>query len=407
MRSIAHLALGLALAAAVVNGNSAAFAQGKKPPLTTSKYTLTDLLGFPDADYYQSQGQFITNRNAAGESLILGISYTGMSGATPNHQSPALWNIGADGSFPANNPIDLGIPALSRELEPAGLNQYGISVGRNRWANTQDENGEWILPSYVHVPGLPVPYQELPGSANRNTIPSGINDAGMIIGTLEVATDDPRYPLGIKGEGAVWQLTLDLTVSQPIRLGDFYPVDINNYGVMAGTMRDYAYPVIGWFEGTTLILVRMAPEPRFFGADVEALNGYPPGDARLAVVGNSYRNEAGQYDAEDSDRGVVWRPYNAARPTTVLGTLGGSYSTALDVNRAEQIVGCSSGKRGGQFAFVYANGTMTNLNAITAIGDKNLQYAFAINDDGDITGFMQIPRPVSEQHGFLLRPITP
>jgi probable HAF family extracellular repeat protein len=98
---------------------------------------------------------------------------------------------------------------------------------------------------------------------------------------------------------------------------------------------------------------------------------------------------------------------NAARPTTVLGTLGGSYSTALDVNRAEQIVGYSSGKRGGQFAFVYANGTMTNLNAITAVGDRNLQFAYGINDDGDIVGFMQIPRPVSEQHGFLLRPIEP
>ncbi|MEQ1829039.1 MAG: hypothetical protein ABL921_23960 [Pirellula sp.] len=380
----------------------------QKKPGVTYKYTLTDLLGFPDANYNQSQGQFITNRDSAGESLILGISYTGTAGTSPNHPSPARWNIDADGKFPANNPIDLGIPALSRELEPVGLNQYGISVGRNRWANTQDDNGNWIFPSYVHVPGLPSPYQELPGSANRNTFPSGINDAGTIIGSLDVATPvDPTHPLGIKGEGAMWQVNVDLTVSQPLRLGNFFPYDINNYGVMAGKLSDYSYPVIGWFEGTTLKLKPMDPTPRFYGADVSALNDYPLGDARLAVVGNSYRNEAGQYDAADSQRGVVWRTGNAANPTTVLGTLGGNYSMALGVNRAEQIVGHSSGKRGGQFAFVYANGTMTNLNTITAVGDKNLQQAFDINDNGDIVGFMHIPRPISEQRGFLLRPITP
>ncbi len=49
---------------------------------------------------------------------------------------------------------------------------------------------------------------------------------------------------------------------------------------------------------------------------------------------------------------------------------------------------------------------MTNLNTITNVGDASLQSAAGINDDGDIVGFMQIPRPVSEQHGFLLRPIV-
>ena len=320
---------------------SSALAQ--KKPGVTYKYTLTDLLGFPDANYYQSQGQFITNRNAAGESLILGVSYPA---GTSFH--PALWNIGADGKFPANNPVDLGIPPWSREVRPLGMNRYGISVGETSWANTQDANGNWVFPSYVHVPGLG--YQELPGSANRNTSGKGINDAGTIIGNLEVTTDDPMYPQGLKGEGAVWQVNLDLTVSEPLSLGNFFPYDINNYGVMAGKLSDYPYPVIGWLDGTTLNLVRMAPLPRFFGARVNALNDYPVEDARLAVVGDSFSNEAGQYDAADSDRGVVWRPYNAARPTTVLGTLGGMYSSARDVNRAEQIVGDSSGKRGGQFA---------------------------------------------------------
>ncbi|MGI8981421.1 MAG: hypothetical protein ACR2FY_19515 [Pirellulaceae bacterium] len=377
-------------------------AQGKKPGVTY-KYTLTDLLGFPDADYNQSQGQFITNRDGAGGSLILGISYTGTAGTTPNHPSPALWNIRADGTFPETDPVDLGIPPFAREVRPSGINSAGFVVARTGLANTQDADGNWIFPSYVDLAGLGI--RELPGSMDRNTEAWAINDAWTIVGTLAVATVDPKYPRGIKQEGAVWQVNLDLTVSQPLTLGDFWPSDINSYGVMAGTID--GYPAIGWLDGTTLNLKRMDPTPRFLGARVNALNDYPVEDPRLAIVGDSFSNEAGQYDAADSDRGVVWRPYNAARPTTVLGTLGGMYSSARDVNRAEQIVGDSSGKRGGQFAFVYANGTMTNLNAIAAMGDRNLQYAYAINDDGDIVGFMHVPRPTSEQRGFLLRPITP
>jgi probable HAF family extracellular repeat protein len=401
MRLIAHLALGLALAAAV-SGNSAALAQGKKPPITTYEYALTDLLGLPGWAL-QSQGQFVTNRDEAGDVMVAGNSHLYLDPSAPTLLYPALWNVQADGTFPSSDPANLGLPSSSREVEVTGINRAGFVVARSRRSNTQDSDGNWVFPSYVNWAGLG--FVELPGSANRQTVALGINDAGTIVGTVEVATDDPKYPLGIKGEGAVWQVNADLTVSQPVTLGDFRPRDINSHGVMAGTID--RYPAIGWLDGTTLNLVRMDPSPRFYGADVEALNDYPLDDPRLAVVGNSYLNEAGQHDAPDSDRGVVWRPFNAARPTTVLGTLGGTYSTALDVNRAEQIVGYSEGKRGGQFAFVYANGTMTNLNAITAVGDRNLQFAYGINDDGDIVGFMHIPRPISEQHGFLLRPITP
>jgi probable HAF family extracellular repeat protein len=409
MRSATRFALGMALGAALVVGDSSALAQGKKPGggggggTTNYKYALIDLLGFPGWAV-QSQGQFVTNRDDAGEVLIGGNSHLYLDLAVPVLLYPALWNVRADGTFPDTDPVNLGLPSSSREVEVTGINRAGFVVARSRWSNTQDADGNWIFPSYVNWAGLG--YVELPGSANRTTEAQAINDAGTIVGALSVTTDDPKYPRGIKGEGAVWQVNLNGSVSQPLLLGEFYPADINSYGVMAGTTSD-GYPAIGWLDGTTLSLKRMDPSLRFFGADIVAINDYPAGDARLAVVGNSWRNEAGQGDAADSHRGVVWRPYNAARPTTVLGTLGGNEGTVFDVNRAEQIVGWSITKRGDQHAFVYSNGTMTDLNAVTAVGARNLQFAMGINDDGDIVGFMHIPRPVSEQHGFLLRPITP
>ena len=48
---------------------------------------------------------------------------------------------------------------------------------------------------------------------------------------------------------------------------------------------------------------------------------------------------------------------------------------------------------------------MSNLNSMADVGTKaRLKFALAINDDGDIVGFMDVPI-VSEQRGFLLRPI--
>ena len=391
------------LAALICLPPSAARAQKKGGGGTTTyKYALIDLLGLPGSAL-QSQGQLVSNRDNTGQVLIGGNSHLrSAEGLAAVH--PVQWNIRADGTFPDTNPLDLGLPPTSREVEVTGMNSAGFVAARSRWSNTQDADGNWIFPSYVNLAGLA--YLELPGSANRTTEAHAINDAGAIVGSLEVATDDPKYPRGIKGEGAVWQVHIDGSVSQPFLLGEFYPYDINNFGVMAGMTPDL-YPTIGWLEEGTLQLKRMDPSLRFLNPDIRSLNDYPVGDARLAVVGNSFSNEAGQFDAADSQRGFVWRPYNAARPTTVLGTLGGNSSQAVDVNLAEQIVGWSFTKRGDQRAFVYANGGMTDLNAVTAVGGRNLQFAMGINDDGDIVGFMHIPRPVSEQHGFLLRPISP
>jgi probable HAF family extracellular repeat protein len=177
--------------------------------------------------------------------------------------------------------------------------------------------------------------------------------------------------------------------------------DLNNFGVMAGNLD--GWPTIGWLENGSLQTVTLDSSLRFFGAEVEALNDFSYDDSRLTVVGSTRADENGDFAAPD--RGYAWRPFDLTNPTTLIGTFGGenSDSWAFDVNDSGQIVGMAEAKKGGQQPFLFADGKMTNLNSMADTGKKTLPWVNAINNQGDITGLMKIPRPISEIHGYLLR----
>jgi probable HAF family extracellular repeat protein len=71
-----------------------------------------------------------------------------------------------------------------------------------------------------------------------------------------------------------------------------------------------------------------------------------------------------------------------------LGTLGGTSSSANDINNVSQIVGNSTtAGDAATHAFIYQNGTMTDLNDLIPAGSGwVLQNASAINDIGQIVG---------------------
>jgi len=88
---------------------------------------------------------------------------------------------------------------------------------------------------------------------------------------------------------------------------------------------------------------------------------------------------------------------------TDLGTLPGSVLTeSQGINASGQVVGDSEATGGDFHAFLYSGGTMTDLNTrIAANSGWTLNFAYAINDAGQITGQGLINNAL---HAFLLTP---
>ena len=85
-----------------------------------------------------------------------------------------------------------------------------------------------------------------------------------------------------------------------------------------------------------------------------------------------------------------------------LGTLGGSYSTASDINNSDALVGQSTATDGSLRAFLWTDGIMQDLNALISVDSGwVLTKAVAINNFGQIVGEGMHEGAV---HAFLLSP---
>jgi probable HAF family extracellular repeat protein len=87
--------------------------------------------------------------------------------------------------------------------------------------------------------------------------------------------------------------------------------------------------------------------------------------------------------------------YDSTNGMKDLGTLGGTNSSALDINDSGQVVGSSYNSSGQTHAFLYQNGAMTDLGTL---GGTN-SSAYAINDSGQVVG--QASTSSGEQHAFI------
>src|SRR5262249_16203639 len=93
------------------------------------------------------------------------------------------------------------------------------------------------------------------------------------------------------------------------------------------------------------------------------------------------------------------RTVPAQYSVTDLGTLGGPFSVAADLNEVGQVVGTSRNAAKVDHAFLWDNGTMIDLGTLGG----TYSSASAINDQGQIVGYSSLPGD-GINHAFLITP---
>jgi probable HAF family extracellular repeat protein len=85
---------------------------------------------------------------------------------------------------------------------------------------------------------------------------------------------------------------------------------------------------------------------------------------------------------------------------TNLGTLGGNYIEATDINTTGQVVGDSALPNGNPHAFLWRSGTMIDLGTLGG----TYSNATGINDVGQVVGYSGTSSDPAGRHAFLLTP---
>lgn len=313
---------------------------------------MVDLLGIPGGDWLQSGAHSVSERNdTTGAVFVAGNSNTAVPEAPEFHT--VRWTV--DTVSGSQTLCDLEEPPLWM------------------WANVNDAGVVVTNAGCVYVPGLEV--QEL------NATAFAVNSVGQIVGGFSLADGTSC--------GALWQLDAAGVPGPPKELGDFFPHDISDDGLMAGETGG-GRAAIAWFDADGQLVVSelgVLPGYSWSGASVISANG-------AWVAGSCRTNgpcEAFRYSVE-------------TREMIGLGYLGGSQgSSASGVNDSGQVVGTTSTKRCTQAAFLYRDGKMFDLNTLADIGrNMYLGTAEGINNAGDIAGALGFGHPIDEMHGFLL-----
>jgi probable HAF family extracellular repeat protein len=301
--------------------------------------------------------------------------YTDLDLLTGGSSMPASINNSGQVVGGTITPSNLSLTFLYNNGNMQDLGVYGINSGANGINNSGQIVGNTGSGSaFLYNNGS---MQILSGLSGA----SKINESGQIVGTVNyfnTAYHAALYTNGIVQDlGAMGGLNSSAS-------------DINNSGQIVGTvtMANNQYHAFAYNNGVM--------------QDIGTLGGQ-------TSFGNSINNNSevvgGAYTAKDEYHAYLYKDGNMQD----LGTMGGTASYANDINNSGQIVGVAFMDQYIQSrrAFLYSNGTMTDLNSLldesVVSAGWVLQGATAINDNGWITGFAR-NSITNTYHAFLLSP---
>ena len=333
----------------------AAPATSKAAPM----YVITDLGALPGGS-----GCYAMAVNDYGH--VTGYAYTG-------GRDSFGYNITHAVRYENGSLVDLGTPAGFSQSQAVAMNNTGTVVGILQNPGTGGNHAFKYDGSFVDL-------GTLPGGSHSRAY--SVNSAGEVVG--DASTADLGWRAAVFANGTVNDL--NSLVHQSSGLTLVAAKAVNDVGQIAGQAKtaDGSYRAFLYTGGTVTDL------------------GTIGGNSSVATGINAKGQVIGYAFGSNWTHSFVY----SNGMTNDLGTLGGSTCYALGINSDGVIVGQSYTTSSLQHAFLYDNGTMSDLNEfVDTDSGWSLQTASGINDFGQVVGYGL--DPTGNTRGFLLTRAEP
>ena len=296
---------------------------------------------------------------------------------------------------------------------PTAVNDSGVVTGA--YMSISLINGSFAAtPFIVQQNGS----QIQPPSSLENLLPSGLNNAGQLVGsTVEVSAG--TLNVFISSQAIVYPVAGGATtiLAPPPGTGAGAAFGLNSSGTVVGasiSASGTTFIPLLWQNATAQALPILSGYPESLASSIN--------DSGVAA-GSAFNIDFKLSDPNAQAHAVLFN--STGTSVTDLGVLpNDSSSFATGINNSGWVVGFSNSQvpdftlllaaifhaaASNYRAFLYTNGQMHDLNTLLVNGTGwSLSFASAINNAGQIsgTGIFQGPNG-PEQHGFLLTPAAP
>jgi probable HAF family extracellular repeat protein len=246
--------------------------------------------------------------------------------------------------------------------------------------------------------------KKLPTLGGNNGSGSQINTWGVVSGEVENTTPDPGCPQRFEFRPVKWQGQKIIELAPYPGDPDGVAYAINDAGQVVGSTGTCApynpnyqlamaplHPMLWEADGT----------PRYLGT--LGGTGANPNAANLTININNKGHAVGTsaLAGDQTGHAFLWTKEKGMQD---LGTLNGDFiSGAIAINDSEQISGVSIGPDGPR-AFVWQNGSMSDLNSLVRPTPLHLLFGAAINAGGQIAGIAVDTRN-GDMHGYVATPL--